>query len=297
MPREAYGIQLKEAMADKNHIDVFDYLDYRAFLRDYYAHMKGTRRGFSYRAFSRRAKLGSPNHLKRVMDGDRNLTLEMAERFATACGLEGETAEYFVHLVSFNQAATNAERARAYAKLTGSKTYRRIRKLDLAQAAYHSTWYIPAVRELAALGDFQPDPRWIASRLIPPIQASEAKNALNILFQLGLLRTDDQGRIEQSQPLISTGPEMRALHIAEYHRTMMQRAAEAIDLIPSEQRDISSVTMLVSAGGLERVKKRIQRFRRELMELALAEVEGKQVVQFNFQVFPLSVSSDKEPRK
>ncbi len=278
-------------------VDVFDYLDYRAFLRDFYAHMKGTRRGFSFRSFSRKAKLGSPNHLKRVMEGDRNLTQEMAERFAHACGLEGEGAEYFVHLVSFNQAGTSAERSRAYAKLTGSKTYRRIRKLDMAQAAYHSKWYIPAVRELAGRRDFQPDPKWIAARLLPPIKPSEAQDALKTLFQLGLLKTEGDQRVVQSEPLISTGPEMHAVHIANYHRTMMQRATEAIDLVSSDGRDISSVTMLVSAGGLQRMKRRIQNFRRELMELALAESEGKQVVQFNFQLFPLSVDPDEEPGK
>ena len=74
-------------MADTDRIDVFDYLDYRAFLRDFYADMKRTGRGFAFRSFSRRARLVSPNHLKRVMDGDRNLTHEMAERFAVACGL------------------------------------------------------------------------------------------------------------------------------------------------------------------------------------------------------------------
>jgi uncharacterized protein (TIGR02147 family) len=282
-------------MANHHPIEVFDYFDYRAFLRDYYAYMKKTRRGFSFRAFSLRAKLGSPNYLKRVMEGDRNLTLEMAERFAQACGLQGEGAEYFVQLVAFNQASSSSERSRAYAKLTGFKTYRRTRKLDIAQAAYHSNWYIPAVRELAGRRDFEPDPVWIATRLLPPIKPSEARDALAILIDLGLLKSAENGRVMQSEPLISTGPEAHEVHIAQYHRTMMRRAADAIDFVPSAERDISSVTMLVSKGGLGRMKKRIQRFRRELMEMALSEDEGKQVVQLNLQLFPLSLDPDREP--
>lgn len=278
-------------------IEVFDYFDYRAFLRDYYAYMKKTRRGFSFRAFSLRAKLGSPNYLKRVMEGDRNLTLQMAERFAQACGLQGEAAEYFVQLVDFNQAASSAERSRAYAKLTGFKTYRKTRKLGVAQAAYHSKWYVPAVRELAGRSDFRSDPTWIASLLLPPVKPAEARNALLTLIDLGLLKAEKDGRVVQSEPLVSTGPEAHEVHIAEYHRTMMRLAIEAIDLVPSAERDISSVTLLVSKGGLERMKRRIQRFRRELMELALAEAEGKQVVQFNFQLFPISVNPAMEPDK
>src|SRR5688572_23947614 len=93
----------------KTELDVFDYLDYRAFLRDYYTERKA-RRGFSFRNFSKRAGLGSPNYLKLVMDGDRNLTNEMAARFAHALGLNSDSANYFVELVRFTQAKTSSER-------------------------------------------------------------------------------------------------------------------------------------------------------------------------------------------
>lgn len=282
-------------MADEAGVDVFDFLDYRAFLRAYYAHAKHTRRGFSHRAFSRRAGLGSPNHLKRVMDGTRNLTLDMAERFATALGLDGQAADYFVQLVKLGQARSSVERGLAYQKLTTFKAYRSTRTLDLAHAAYHSTWYIPAVRELAARRDFRAEPKWIATRLLPPIKPSEAKAALDTLLELGLLRRGDDGAVAQSEPVITTGPEMHALHIANYHRMMMQRAAESIDLVASERRDISAVTLLVGAGAMARIKRRVQRFRRELLELALSEKQATQVIQMNFQIFPLSAGPEEEP--
>ena len=278
----------------RERIDVFEYVDYRAFLRDYYAHEKRVRRSFSHRAFSRRVGLGSPNHLKRVMDGERNLTVEMAERFAGALALSGEAAEYFVQLVRFGQARSSVERARAYEKLAGFKAYRRTRKLDLAHAAYHSTWYIPAVRELAGREDFRAEPKWIATRLLPPIKLSEARHALETLLEIGLLTRDARGVVKQAEPLITTGPEMHALHIANYHRMMMQKAVESIDAVPSDRRDISAVVLLMGEGGMARVKQRIARFRRELLELALAERRPSQVIQMNFQIFPLSVASDQE---
>lgn len=276
-------------------VDVFEYLDYRALLRDYYARMKERRRGFSHRAFSRRAGLGSPNHLKRVMEGERNLTAEMAARFAQAMGLEGDEADYFVYLVQFGQARTSQARSAAYAKLSTFKAYRRTRRLDLAHAAYHSTWYIPVVRELAGRRDFRADPAWIAARVLPPIKPSEARAALRTLLDIGLLEAGADGTVTQSTPLVSTGPEMHALHIAEYHRAMMARAAASIDLVASERRDISAVTLLVSGAGVRRVKQKIQRFRRELLRLALEESDATQVIQVNFQLFPLSAAPDEEP--
>lgn len=95
---------------------------------------------------------------------------------------------------------------------------------------------------------------------------------------------------------LTTGPEMHALHIASYHRAMMQKAAESIDLVASSRRDISAVTMLAGPGGMARLKTMIQRFRRELLEMAVAEQHATQVVQINFQIFPLSVAPDQEPK-
>lgn len=283
-------------MPDKDGIDVFDYLDYRAFLRDFYLHQKKTKRSFSYRAFSRRAGLSSPNYLKRVMDDERNLSPEMMGRFATACGLTGQAAEYFENLVCFNQAKTSSDRARYYGRLTGYRQYRKAHKLEMAHAAYHATWYLPAIREMVVRDDFEADPAWIAKRLLPPVTVAEARRALSTLLELGLLVQDRDGKLVQADPVVSTGSEMPALHIAMYHRMMMERAAASIDLVPSEDRDISSLTLCLDDHGLRRLKERIQRFRRELIELSTLVESPAQVVQLNLQLFPLTALPGEEAR-
>jgi uncharacterized protein (TIGR02147 family) len=54
-------------------VEVFDYRDYRAYLRDVYQSRKSSEYGFSYRAFAKRAGLSAPNYLKLVAEGQRNL--------------------------------------------------------------------------------------------------------------------------------------------------------------------------------------------------------------------------------
>jgi uncharacterized protein (TIGR02147 family) len=267
---------------------VYGYLDYRAFLRDFYAAKKAKSRAFSYRAFSKRAGVASPNYLKLVIEGQRSLSAKMAERFAQACALDTDAGRYFVNLVAFNQAKTSTERAQHYGKLTSSQRYRQAHKLEIAHAAYYSDWYMPAIRELAASKDFNGDPEWIADQLIPSITPREAARALETLAELGLLVKNETGRWEQADALLSTGPETRGLHIAAFHRAMTQRAIESIDLVPAQDRDISSLTLCLSRGGLRSFKERIQRMRRELLELSALETDPEQVVQINFQLFPLS---------
>lgn len=281
-------------VATRSNIDVYGYLDYRALLRDYYEDRKKHGRGFSYRAFSAAAGLRSPNHLKRVIDGDRNLPPEMALRFADACGFEGDDARYFCELAAFNQAQTTRQKRARYEALCRYRGFRKAHKLDLAQAEYHAHWYLPAIRELAASRGFRDDPAWIAKRLLPPISKGEAKKALDTLETLGLLVRDSDGKLVQSEAVVSTGAETAGVHIVNYHRAMMDRAIEAVDLVPRSERDISALTLCVTPEGLSDLKQRVQEFRRELVGLEGADGKGTIVVQMNFQLYPLCAAPEEE---
>jgi uncharacterized protein (TIGR02147 family) len=273
-------------------IDVFRYHDYRAFLATYYEHKKP--QGFSYRAFASAAGLGAPNYLQLVIQGRRNLSGDMARRFAQTCGLGQDAADYFVTLVAFNQATDNEERSQQYEKLSGFRRYRRAQKLELREAAYHSHGYLPAIRELALSASFREDPEWIAERLRPPIKPSEARQALDTLLELGLLERGSDGRLRPATRVVSTGPETAGMHITNYHAEMMQRATAAMTLVPARERDISSLTLCLGSHGLARLKERLQAFRRELLELAESEAQPTQVVQVNFQLFPLTRDTAEE---
>jgi len=273
-------------------IDVFRYHDYRAFLAAYYEHKKP--HGFSYRAFATAAGLGAPNYLQLVIQGRRNLTAEMARRFAETCGLGPDAADYFVTLVAFNQAADNDERNQHYRKLSGFRRYRRAQKLELGEAAYHSRGYLPAIRELALSASFQDDPEWIAERLWPPIKPSEARQALDTLLELGLLERGPDGRLCQATRVVSTGPETQGMHITNYHAEMMQRATAAMTLVPARERDISSLTLCLGSEGIARVKERIHQFREAITELCDSDTAGAVVYQLNVQWFPLSVTEGED---
>jgi uncharacterized protein (TIGR02147 family) len=280
-------------VASESPLSVYAYLDYRAFLRDHYHAKKASSRAFSYRSFSKRAGVASPNYLKLVIEGKRSLSPKMAERFAVAVGLDTEAARYFVSLVGFNQAKSSAERAQYYGKLTGFQRYRQAHKLDIAHAAYYSDWFMPAIRELAASPHFKEDDEWIADQLVPAITPVQARRAVETLTDLGLLVRNSAGKLEQADALLSTGPETRGLHIAAFHRAMTHRALESIDLVPAAERDISSLTLGIGRHGLKALKERLQAFRRELLELSALEAEPEQVVQLNFQLFPLSRATKK----
>ena len=128
----------------------------------------------------------------------------------------------------------------------------------------------------------------IAALLAPPITAKEAERALAALADLGLLERDDQGRWLQSDAAVTTGPEVRSLVLANYHREMIRLAGESLERCAPEERDVTSLTVSVRGGAMAELKDRIAAFRRELLDLACQEEEPGQVVQINFQAFPLT---------
>ncbi len=268
---------------------MFRFHDYRVFLRSFYSLNKAGGYGFSLRAFSKRAQLRSSNYLKLVMDGQRNLTQEMAPRFADACSLRGQAAEYFCALVRFNQAQQAQDRDRAYSRLSRFKRYRAVHQLDRAQEAYHAHWYMPAIRELVVRADFREDPQWLAQQLMPSITPREAERALEVLLELGLLTRDADGKLRQVDALVQTPDRPLGHHIQRYHRAMMERAAESMHTVPHDQRQIESITLCLSETRMRDLKARIESFCDEVLQEYQADADSRRIVQLNIQLFPLTV--------
>jgi uncharacterized protein (TIGR02147 family) len=270
-------------------LDVFGYRDYRAFLAAYYARRKEQKDGFSFARFSSEIGLPSPNYLKLVMDGARNLRPDLAQRFAEGCGLAGESQRYFVALVAFNQAKTARDRERRYAVLQTFPRFRQVHSLDAAQSAYYAHWYIPAIYELCAQKGVKQDEKSIARALLPKITPRQAAHALSVLQELGLL-VRERGRLVQAHAAVETGSGPLGHQVAQFHRSMMERAAEALDHVPREEREIASLTLCIGQARMGELKREIEAFREQLMRRYMGDRAAERVVQVNFQMFPLSAN-------
>jgi uncharacterized protein (TIGR02147 family) len=276
-------------------VSVFDFLDYRAYLRAYYAAEKERRPAFSPRFFSRLAGLRSPNFLKLVMDGERNLGPDTVPKFIHAIGLADEAAAFFSDLVTFTQAESAAAKSRAFERISASRRFRSARRIEGDFVKYLSHWYYPAIRELAARDDFQESPKWIASQLRPKITPQEAASGLSLLLSLGYLeRSPDTGEIVRGDPTITTDHHVHRLGVVNFHRQMLERASASIEEIPADMRDLSASTVCVGPATAALVKERIHKFHEEMLQLCDAEPKGTVVYQLNIQWFPLSATPGDE---
>lgn len=267
---------------------VFLYMDYRDFLKEWYAEAKKKHPSFSLRSFAKRAGFRSHNTLKLVMQGKRNLSTGSARQFVKGLKLERREGEYFETLVAYNQATDPEERQKFYERLLQQQEFSHVRTLLQDQYEYYSSWYHTAVRELVSHPDFKEDPLWISRHLSPNISPEEARQSLELLERLGLIAQAKGGRLHQTDKLLSTGPEVHSHTVAQYHRSVLDLAKSAIDRFPRDNRDISSLTLGISRAMLPVLKRRIQLFREEVMRLISTDQRTESVIQFNLQLFPLT---------
>ncbi|HKP95003.1 MAG TPA: TIGR02147 family protein [Fibrobacteria bacterium] len=272
---------------EKPEPEILHYSNYRTYLQDYYEYKKAEQPVFSHRYFARKAGITSPNYLKLVMDGKRNLTKKTLLKFATALGLKGMRAEFFENLVFFNQSASLPERNSYYGNILRVRAKAGLRKLDEAQFQLFSDWRHIVVRELAAAKGFRPDARWIAKKLGKVISEKEAEESLKLLSILGLLRKTANGFM-QTDINITTSDEVRSLLVKNYHHQMIRMGAAALDTLPASRRDISSITIPIHPKDFPKLKEQIQLMRKELFNMSAEQGAGEDVIQVNIQLFPLT---------
>ncbi|NLD92273.1 MAG: TIGR02147 family protein [Fibrobacter sp.] len=272
--------------------NIFEYYDYRQFLKDLIAHEKQRSSVFSNRYIVQKAGFKSPTALKHVVDGKRNLSLESANKFASALKIEGIKRHYFLTLVLFNQTDSLAEREKYLNELVELKHSDDPSMIEEDQLDVLSKWYILAIREIVELPDFRNSLKWISRVLNPQITMQDAADALAVLRKNGLIEKIN-GRLCQVDKALETDERVRSVKVIDYHRQMIRLGAEAITRFPLEERDISGTTLRLSMQDVKNVKILLKEFRRKILSLAVNSPNADQIYQFNVQFFPLVITDRK----
>jgi len=267
---------------------IFDFIDYRKFLAAYYENRKQSFPGFSYRYFSQKIGLNSPSFLKHVIDGKRNLTTKMVERFSSALGLSVKEARYFRNLVLFNQAKTSGEKQEHYAVLRSMAGMVKESVLGSDYFDYFTHWYTPVVRELICLYDFRGDYEKIASVIRPQVRPGEVKAAISLLLRLKLVERDVGGKYHQTSTALVADTSIVSMAVRSFTRTMLAHSMDALDSVDKNQRHISGITMGISQEAFDVLAAEIEAFKDRVKVIVNRDTGGNRIYQLNVSMFPLS---------
>ena len=119
---------------------------------------------------------------------------------------------------------------------------------------------------------------------------------MRLLEKLGMVLHEKDGAYRATDQFVSSDGVTRAMSVRAFQKEMSLLAAEAIERIPREQRDISTLTLSTSAACLEAIRERLAEVRHEIMEMVKKFDTSDEVFQLNFQVFPLTHNKKREGR-
>lgn len=246
--------------------------DFRFFLQDELLRRCRKNPSYSMRSFARVLKLDS-SALSKILNGKRGISKRMLKRVGESLGLSPQEMARF-RPTHGNRAVENT-RQRTFELLS----------LDTFQ--FISNWYYYGILSLIDVKGFTANPKWIANAI--GITISEAKIAVERLERLGLLEIQEDGTwLTRKKDLTTVGHEYTAPAFRTLQKQVLEKALEALEECPMEQRDQSSMTMAIDASRLPQAKERIKKFRRDLCSFLQTSGKLDQVYQMSVSLYPVS---------
>ena len=272
---------------------VFEFIDFRKFLSYYYDERKRTSHYFSYRFFAKKVGINSPSFLKHVIDGKRNLTRSAVEKFCGALELSPKEAVYFKHLVYFNQAKTASEKQEHYASLRSMVGGVKESVLNADQYDYFANWYVPVIRELICLHNFNDDYKKIAAAVDPSILPSQAKKAVRQLLRLKLVGHMPDGVYRETDNAITADSAVTSLAVRSFMKAMLDNSKNTLDRISKHERHVSGLTIGISPATYAVLAEEVEAFKDRVKAIVSRDEVSNRVYQMNIALFPVSAEVQK----
>jgi uncharacterized protein (TIGR02147 family) len=265
--------------------DIFQYLDYRGFLADWFSYRKTIDPDFSLRVFSRSPvlELSSSSFISAVLKGRKNLSQALRLRFGRALKLKPAELDYFDALVRANQSKSREEKAHFLAQLNRHHSPP-AHTLAEEEHRYYSRWYYSVVWHYFGMRQDRNNPALIARAIHPALTAQQVEEAIRVLLELKLIKRLANGFAVTHRHL-AAGP-FKGEVARRHNLAFMELARMGLESAAPDARQYNVMTFSVSARGFERLRERINAFRGELRELAGADEGEDRVYALALQLFP-----------
>jgi uncharacterized protein (TIGR02147 family) len=268
--------------AEPGRPDLFQHLDYRAYLAEYVGWRQKGNSHFSKRAFSQKY-FGSTGILYEVINGRRDLGPKLRVRCAAALGLNEKENEYFDLLVQHNQAKQDLERNFLFEKLSrfrNSKPW----VVRENQHKYYGKWYYAVVFSYLGLDKRKATVTEIAAEITPALTEAQVTEAINLLMELELVKKSDRGYALTRNHLVSGG--FTGEVALEYNRQIQELTTSLAKRDMMQFKAFSTQVMTTSNESLKTIRKKFMDFQEEVKEVIAKDKGTDKVCTVVFQIIP-----------
>ncbi|MFW5960602.1 MAG: TIGR02147 family protein [Chitinivibrionales bacterium] len=266
---------------------LFNYEDYRVFLRDFFDEQKKNKKFFSQRYFAQKAGFSSHSFCTFIINGKRNLSERSIDKMLRGLGLKGKQAVYFENLVRYNQAKSIQERDSYYKSLLKLRKQDDFYKLNKKQLSYYEKWYYPVIRELVCFTKWGNSYKELAEMVSPKITEKEAQEAVETLEKIGLIKRDENGEFYPVREVV-TSENIPAFIKKHARRDILLKGVEAAEKLSPDKRYTAYTTLAMDRDTYKRVIRKLDEIRREIILNAGDKRRPDDVYHLIFELFPSS---------
>lgn len=276
-------------MFSRNKINIYEYLDYRKFLLDFYELEKSLDSTFSYRVFATAVDMDASLLLK-ILQGKRHLSSKSLQSFIDFFKFKEGKAEYFRQLVAYGKAKVDEDVRTLFESLQKMRPAA-CRELDEARYRYFQQWFYPMVRSALDVFCYKDESDGAALGLccIPKLTAAQVNAAVTALLQLELAERSPDGRVVPTEGHVKTKERWHSACISNYQSSIAELAKNSIENTPKEERDISTLTMALDSSQIQKIREILADARKSIVKVvnAMPSDVCDSVYQLNFQLFPM----------
>lgn len=267
-----------------------DIADYRDFLKSYYDKRKEEMPFYSYRMMGDKLGLDS-SYLYRVLQKKQHLPAHALPAAKDILALNGRSAEYFDLLYSAAVSKDKGKREELMAKALALRDVDR-HSLEAAELKLLRNWWIPAVRAYLELNGGVVNIKQIANDICPPITEAQAEDAVEILKEVGLVKKLASGKLALTEAHLTAGGPEKAAAVREFQKQVLSLASDALDNIPVNERNISTLTLSVDQSCFEDLGDMLREFRRLVQKRVDEAKNPDRVMQLSMAFYPVARKGD-----
>jgi uncharacterized protein (TIGR02147 family) len=277
--------------------NLFQFNDYREYLKVAFADLKKQNSKYSQRWITQQMGVSSSGWMSDILAGRRSLTTTQIVSLSGVLDHSPKEKAFFEALVFYNQAASLEEKNRYYEQLL---TFKEIESdlLDREYLEYFGQWYHAAIREQLLYKPFKGDYTALAASLLPEITPQEAKNSIELLLKLGMINYDPiSSEFRPNQVHVKKKTGIDQILFFRYLQANMKLGMESLEKIPKEERYMSALCTGMSQASFKEIQDDIQALRQKIKLLSerdarhyrnTKEPSDMKIFQFLVELFPMT---------
>lgn len=278
-----------------------NYMDYRKFLSDFYLFKrdstKNDLRPYSPAMFSAAADIKSPNYLKMVIDGKRNLSADMISKFAKATQMNKVESQDFRWLVMYNQATEPSERNILLKALSDHRVESQLKSGEIDRKTWDKvpSWIAWILYAMIDQADVKFEAESLRSLLRNKASVDEIAQALKSLTDSGEVKMDEStGRLVKARQLIESPEDIPVALVRKLQSQLMYLGMESLFQDGPTEREFGSATLSLTQAEFEELRFKLRQLRKAAQKetaVKRAGQMGDRVYQLNLQLYPVTNKS------